>query len=421
MNMEEPSPGDRDGHGPLEHLTVLDFTRVLAGPFATMMLADLGAEAFKVEPLDSGDEARGFGPFRGGSSGYFAGVNRGKKSIALDLKTDRGVEIALEMAEGADILVENFRPRVMERLGLGWDQVHALNPALIYASCSGFGQTGPYAERPAYDVIVQAMSGLMSITGPENTLEPVRAGASLADLSAATFTVIGVLAALQERERTGMGRRVDVGMLDSMVALLENAITRYDVTGETPSPLGTRHPSIAPFQVFATQDGHVAVRAANQRIWERLCHALNAEELLADPSYQNNKTRTDNHGRLNTALEPIFSQRTTAEWLEELDKASVPAGPVNKVSDIVADRHIRTRGMIHEVRAPGNVSFQTAGQPIHMDPALDRPSDYAPALGEHTREVLGNRLGMSARELQNLAGAHVTGGPAPEPEADSDS
>lgn len=411
--MEDRAPNDREPRKPLEHLTVLDFTRVLAGPFAGMMLADLGAEVLKVEPPDSGDESRSFGPFRRGVSGYFAGVNRGKKSIALDLKTDRGRELALRLAARADILLENFRPPVMDELGLGWQEVRKLNPALIYASCSGFGQTGPYADRPAYDVIIQAMSGLMSITGLEDTPEPVRAGASLADLSAALFTVVGVMAALQDRERTGRGRRVDVGMFDSMVALLENAVTRHDVNGEVPSPLGTRHPSIAPFQAFPTEDGHIAVAAANQRIWERLCRALDSQELLRDPAFADNEQRRFHHQVLEKQLEAIFSRRPTAEWLEILGEASVPAGPLNTIPEVVTDEHLQQRGMIHEVRTAGEATFRTTGTPLHLDPPLSKPSGYAPGLGEHTFSVLQAQLGLTEEELEDLARTGIIVAPPP--------
>src|SRR5512145_762517 len=256
--------------GPLAGIFVLDLTRVLAGPYCTMVLADLGARVVKVEAPERGDDARQIGPFVGGVSAYFWSLNRGKQSIALDLRADPDRAVLEKLLARADVLVENFRPGVLERLGLGWDALHARLPRLVLASTSGFGQTGPYARRPAYDVVVQGMGGIMSLTGQPGG-PPTRVGTSTGDITAGLFTAVGVLAALVERAHTGRGRHVDVAMLDCQVATLENAIARYVATGAVPGPLGTRHPSIAPFQAFATRDGFVVVAAGNDALFAKLC------------------------------------------------------------------------------------------------------------------------------------------------------
>ena len=280
--------------GMLQGVRVLDLTRVLAGPFASMILADFGAEVVKVELPGGGDEARGFGPFVNGESAYFASVNRGKKSVAIDLRSERGQELVRSLAGRCDLLLENFRPGSMARFGLDFDSLHAEHPRLVYASISGFGQTGPYAERPAYDVIIQAMSGIASITGIEGQ-PPVRVGSSIADLSAALYGVIGMVAALARARETGRGQHLDVSMLDCQIALLENAVARYDVSGEVPAPLGSRHPAITPFQFFRAADGYLVIAAGNNRLWRSLCETIGSPELCEDERFATNEMRTRNH------------------------------------------------------------------------------------------------------------------------------
>ncbi len=385
----------------LEGVRVLDFTRVLAGPYATMVLADLGAEVIKVELPGHGDEARNFGPFIAGVSAYYASVNRGKKSVTLDLRTPRGSGLAMDLAERCDVLVENFRPGSMERFGLDYDRVSARTPRLVYASISGFGQSGPYSHRPAYDVIVQAMSGLASITGLPGQ-PPVRVGSSTADLSAALFACVGLLAALARARETGRGRHLDVSMLDCQVALLENAIARYDVNGQVPGPLGSRHPAITPFQFFAAADGWVVVAAGNDRLFDRLCQVLRRPELAEDARFADNALRTENHADLESEIGAAFAGGSVDEWLERLEKAGVPCGPVNDMADLVGDPQVRSRGLIRRQPCDGEsvavpVSpLRFAGEAPEIDP---RP---APALGEHTESVLQELLGVDGDELGSM-------------------
>lgn len=397
--MAQPSTDARTA--PLAGIRVIDLTRVLAGPYATMVLADLGAEVVKIERPGTGDDSRGFGPFRDGSSGYFASVNRGKQSCTLNLKSDDGRGLLLRLLQEADVLVENFKPGVMEGLGLGWAAAHEVNPRLIYASCSGFGQTGPYASRPAYDVIVQGEGGLLSVTGTEGGA-PVRVGVSLGDLSGALFTVIGIQAALAERERTGLGRQVDVAMLDSVVALLENAIVRADVDGRPPTPLGTRHPSIAPFQAFPTRDGHVVVAAGNDRLWERLCRAVEAEHLLADARFATNAERIHDHAHMEAALSTAFQARDTDYWVRTLQEAGVPCGPLNRVDEVMADPQVAARDMMIEIADSAGHMFRVAGTPLTRSAAGVTASNWFPLLGEHTDAVFARLLGLKSDALAEL-------------------
>jgi len=388
-------------HGPLTDLLVLDVTRVLAGPFAGMLLADLGAQVIKVELPGRGDDAREFGPFANGVSGYFASVNRGKRSITLNLKSSEGKAIFLRLAEKADVLIENYRPGVMERLGLDYESLRPTNPRLIYAAVSGFGQSGPYSHRPAYDAVIQGMSGLMSITGDEDGL-PARVGVSIGDLSAAAFAVIGVLAALHQRDRTGTGQMVDVAMLDSLIALLENAISRYSITGEVPGRLGTRHPSITPFQAFDTADGQVVVAIGNDQLFSSFCRLVGEEQLATDPRFCSNSLRTGNHADLQEEMGAIIRRRPTAWWLEHLEREGIPSGPINTVADMAHDPQVNAREMIQEVMDPVAGLMHMAGIPIKLSDTPGAVVGPAPALGQHTEEVLGELLGLSAEKVAGL-------------------
>jgi CoA:oxalate CoA-transferase len=380
----------------LEGVKILDFTRVLAGPYCTMVLADLGAEVIKVELPEKGDEARGFGPFVEGDSAYFLSVNRGKKSVTLDLRQPQGQELARRLAGSCDVLVENFRPGAMRRFNMDYDPLHALYPQLVYASISGFGQTGPYAERPAYDVIVQAMGGLVSITGPPDGA-PVRVGSSVADLSAALFGAVGILAALTRAQRTGQGQQIDISMLDCQVALLENAIARFTVNDEVPQPLGSRHPAITPFQFFHAADGYVVVAAGNDGLWLKLCRALGAEALAADPRFASNADRTLNHTELEPLLNGLFGQKSVEAWCGVLGQAGIPCGPIQDIGQVVANEQVQARGMIRELGG-----LQIPNSPLRFS---ETPVDLqvpAPKLGEHTSEVLGQWLGVADAEIEAL-------------------
>jgi len=390
----------------LSGVRVLDFTRVLAGPFASMILADLGADVIKIELPETGDEARGFGPFLNGESAYFLSVNRGKKSVTLDLRLEEGQRLARQLVSDCDILVENFRPGSMARFGLDYESVRALNPKLVYASISGFGQTGPYAQRPAYDIIIQAMSGLASITGRHGE-PPVRVGSSISDLGAALYGVIGILAALSQARATGKGQQVDVAMLDCQVALLENAIARFDVTGEIPVPLGSRHPAITPFQFFQAADGYVVVAAGNDSLWQRLCETIGVADLSKDARFSTNAFRTENHAELEPLLAAAFGAQAVEEWCTRLGEAGVPCGPIQNIEQVVGDPQLAARQMI--VRVPHEAAGELAmpASPIKFSEVQAKAPAPAPTLGQHTEEILAELAGVDRDELLRLREAGV--------------
>ncbi len=376
--------------GPLSDITVVDLTRVLAGPYATMALGDLGAEIIKVERPGSGDDARGFGPFVGDRSVYFESLNRGKRSIALDLADPADRTRFEELLDRADVLVENFRPGAMQRMGYGWEEVHDRWPRLVYAAVSGFGHAGPYSERPAYDIVVQAMGGLMSLTGHPGGL-PTRVGTSVGDITAGLFAVAGILAALHERTRTGKGQKVDIAMLDCQVAILENAIARYSATGEVPGPLGSRHPSITPFAAYQASDRPLVIAAGNDRLFTRLCSTLERPDLLQDPRFATNECRTRHADLLETELEAALSAETADTWLIRLADAGIPCGPINDVAQVLADPGVRSRNMIVEVKLPDGATLEMAGNPIKLSghddppnrPPAPDPSDIRKARTDH--------------------------------------
>jgi CoA:oxalate CoA-transferase len=371
---------------PLAGITVVDLTRVLAGPYCTQMLSDLGARVIKVEDPDGGDDARALGPHVDGFSAYFASVNRGKQSIALDLKQPADRALFDEILAGADVLVENFRPGVMARLGYDWERVSARHPSLVMASISGFGQTGPYRSLPAYDMVVQAMSGMMSINGAEGGA-PTRVGTSIGDLAAGLFAVIGIQAALLERARTGRGRQVDIGMLDCQVALLENAVARYGATGVVPGPIGSRHPAITPFDVFATADGHLVIAAGRDSMFVKLCELLGMPEAAADPRFRDVPSRSAHHAELKRLIEQGLAAHGAAHWRAAMTEKGIPNGPVNTIADVVGDPQVAARGMLVEVALPGGRAIPAAGSPIRFDAQPAQSVQSAPALDEH-REVI---------------------------------
>lgn len=373
-------------------LRVLDLSRVLAGPYCTMMLADYGADIIKIEPPVVGDDSRAFGPFIGKESAYFMSLNRNKRSIELNFKRQEECDLFKEMVKEADVVVENYRPGTMEKFGLGYEDLKAINPKIIYAACSGFGHTGPYRDKPAYDIIVQAMGGIMSITGPENG-DPTRVGASVGDVMAGMFTAYGVMLALYHRERTGEGQKIDVGMLDCQVAVLENAIARYVTSGNVPGPLGNRHPSITPFSSFTAKDGYIIVGAGNARLWERLCTILERPDLINDERFSTNALRTANVNELMTILNAVFINKTINEWLEVLEEAGLPCAPINTVDRIVNDPHIAARNMIVEVEHPVAGKLKMPGVPVKLSATPGSVDFPAPLLGQHTHEILKEVLG----------------------------
>jgi CoA:oxalate CoA-transferase len=362
--------------GPLDGVTVVDLTRVLAGPYCTMMLSDLGARVIKVEHPERGDDARHIGPFVNGVSAYFASLNRGKESVALDLDERDDRLTFRTLLDEADVLVENFRPGVMDRLGYGWEAVHDDHPRLVYASVSGFGQTGPYATRPAYDMVVQGMGGIMSITGPAGG-DPTRVGTSVGDITAGLFTAVGVSTALYHRERSGEGTRIDVGMLDCQVAILENAVARCQATGESPGPIGNRHPSITPFGAYRASDGWLVIAAGNDELFGRLCDALGAPALADDPRFATNEGRTEHVAALDEHLSAIVAGGSVGRWLATLEAVGVPCGPVNDVGAVLADPQVAARNMVVDVHDPRLGRFRVAGNPIKMSGFAD-PAERGP-------------------------------------------
>lgn len=391
---------------PLEGLVILDLSRVLAGPYASMMLGDFGANIIKIEPPEVGDDSRAFGPFIGKESAYYMSLNRNKRSMTLNLKEPEAKELFKKMVEKADVVLENYRPGTMEKFGLGYEELKKINPKLIYAACSGFGHTGPYMDKPAYDIIVQAMGGIMSITGAENG-EPTRVGASVGDIIAGLFTTIGLTMALYHRSMTGEGQKIDVGMLDCQVAVLENAISRYFVNGVAPTPLGNRHPSITPFESFTASDGHVIVGAGNDRLWDKLCTLIGHPELIKDPRFATNADRTKNEKELKVILDSVFKAKTINAWLQELEAAGVPCAPINTVDKIVNDPQVKAREMIVEVEHPIAGKLHVPGIPIKMSATPGAVEEPAPLLGEHTFEILHELLGLSEGEVKHLYDKNV--------------
>jgi CoA:oxalate CoA-transferase len=392
---------------PLDGIVVLDLTRVLAGPYCTMVLADLGAEVIKIEVPGGGDDARAFGPFVNGESAYFMSLNRRKKSVTLNLKDPRGRDILLKLAARSDVVLENFRATTMDRLGLGYEQLREINPGLIYAATSGFGHTGPYADKPCYDIVAQAMGGVMSITGQPDG-PPTRVGASIGDITAGLFTAIGVLAALQARHATGKGQKLDVAMLDSQVAILENAIARFAVSGEVPGRLGNRHPSVSPFNSFAASDGHLILAIGNDALWQRFCRLVDRPDLAVDTRFATNNDRVVNWPDLEPILGEIVRRRTLAEWMEVLEAEGIPCGPINTIDRVVSDPQVRSRNMIVHTDHPRAGKIFMPGTPIKLSSlADDEQPPPAPMLGQHTREVLRNMAGFSDAEIDALAAGGV--------------
>ena len=355
----------------LSGVTVIDLSRVLAGPFATMTLANLGARVIKIEIPGDGDDSRAFGPFVNGKSLYFSSVNCNKESIALNLKMDSDRAVFEKLLESADVLIENYRPGTMEKLGYGWDVLHQKFPRLIYGAASGFGDNGPYSKRPAYDMVVQGMGGLLSLTGHPNS-PAARVGISIGDITAGLYLAIGVNAALYRRTMTQAGSKIDIAMLDCQVAILENAIQSYSKTGVIPGPLGTRHPSIAPFELFTAKDGQLVIAAGNDHLFEALANALERPDFLTDQRFKTNEDRYLHIEVLKKEMEQTLKTNTVAIWLTVLEQAGVPCGPLNDIPHVISDPQVIARNMIIEVDDPIIGSVKTAGNPIKV---IGQPDD----------------------------------------------
>ena len=374
--------------GPLKNLLVLDLTRVLVGPYCTMMLSDLGARVIKVEAPEVGDDSRNFGPFIEDYSAYFMSLNRGKESIALNLKNSDDKKIFDKILAKADILVENFKPGTLEKWGYGWKDICEKYPKLIYASASGFGQTGPLKELPAYDMVVQGMGGLMSVTGQPNS-EPTRVGTSIGDITAGLFTTIGINAALYDREKTGKGTFIDVSMLDCQIAILENAIARYLSKNEIPKPMGSRHPSIAPFEAFKTKDSYIIIAAGNDKLFEKLCNVLEISELINDQKFNTNSSRSKNISELKVIIENKLSSKITTDWVSQMEKERIPCGPIYNIKEAVENPQVQSRNMIVKAYHKVIGDFKLAGNPIKMSSYKDETTrGDIPDLDEHREKIL---------------------------------
>jgi crotonobetainyl-CoA:carnitine CoA-transferase CaiB-like acyl-CoA transferase len=397
--------------GPLKGLKVFDLTRVLAGPTCVQMLADLGADVIKIEKPGSGDDTRGFAPpvMPGTSeSAYFVGVNRNKRSVTLDNAKPEGQALALQLIAQCDILVENFKVGALAKYGLGYEQLHVKFPGLVYCSITGFGQTGPYAPRPGYDSLVQAMGGVMSLTGEPDGL-PQKVGVPVADLFAGLYGCIGVLAALRHREATGQGQQVDIGMLDTHVAWLANQGMNYLATNENPPRLGNQHPNIVPYQVFPTADGHMVLSVGNDPTFKRFCESFGLEHLLSDARFATNAARVENRKLVTDTLTPVMQQHTTQYWVDRLEALKIGCGPINKLSEVFDDPHVQARGVVVEMPHGeyGEGRVKVIANPVRLS---ETPADYRmgpPLLGQHTDAVLGERLGLDAATLAALRGKGV--------------
>jgi crotonobetainyl-CoA:carnitine CoA-transferase CaiB-like acyl-CoA transferase len=387
---------------PLDDLFVVDLSRILSGPVCSMLLADMGAQVIKVEPPPSGDDSRQWGPpFIGGISTYFLSINRNKKSLGLNLKADEGRRVLWKLIERADVLIENFRPGVLEKLEFGYHTVAKVNPRIVYCSISGFGQTGPYRDRPGYDVIAQGESGMMDLTGSPDG-PPAKLGASLADVVAGLYAVNGVLLALLARHKTGTGQHIDVSLLDTMVSTLTYQALIYLSTGRSPRRLGTRHPSIVPYESFQAKDGFVNIAVTNQKQWENFCQALGFSEIAADARFETMKARLAHYSELRPMIERVVSKMSRSEIIARMSEVGIPAGPINTVGEIMEDPHIHAREMVVELTHPEYGPLRVLGIPIKLSGTPGVVENAPPRFGEHNREVL-SELGYSAGEIRKLA------------------
>jgi len=391
-------PND-DSRAPLSGLRVLDLSRMLAGPFCTALLADLGADVVTVEAPGRGDDTRHFAPFVSGESAYFMLINRGKKGVTINLKDPRGRALIERLAKSADVVVENFRPGVAARLGVDYASLSRANPRLVYASISGFGQDGPLAQRPAYDIIAQAMSGLMSVTG-EADGPPMRVGESYGDLCAGLFAAWGILAALRSREQSGRGQHLDVAMTDSLFSMMVTALSLQLYGDAPPQRIGNRHPMSAPYDSYPARDGHVIIASANDAIFARLADAIGRPDLPSDPRFASETARAANEPELRDMIARWTAARSVADAVAIMDGSGVPAAPVLSVAEAVASEHVRARGLLTAARHPVAGELRLPGQPVRFSDAPQRPPAPAPTLGQHTDEVLGALL--EANEIEAL-------------------
>ena len=399
LGRKQPKP-------PLAGIRVINLTRVLAGPFCSMSLGDMGAEIIKVEEPDKGDDTRGWPPFANGESTYFMSVNRNKKSLTLNMKAPEGQVILRRLIAKADVVIENFRPGTMERLGFGYDALRKLNPRLIYCSISGFGESGPESSRPGYDLIVQGESGVMDLTGfPDGP--PVKVGNSIGDLVAGMSAAQGVTLALLSRSKSGKGQKVEIGMLDVMASLLTYQAGLYWNAGGKPARRGNQHPSIVPYEVFQAQDAYMTLGVANNSLWDRMCAAIGREDLAKDARFDGEAKRVTNRDVLIPALNAEFGKRPAAEWLARLDKAGVPAGRIKTVAEVCESEHLRARGMFVKLNHSKAGAVTAMGVPIRLWETPGAAQAAAPLLGQHTDEILASLLRIPKAKADKLRAAGV--------------
>ena len=385
----------------LEGIRVVDFTRFLAGPYCTMMLADLGAEVIKIERPGSGDDSRAYGPFLENESLYFISVNRGKKSISLNLKNPEARKFVLDLIDTADIVVENFKPGVMDRLGFSYQTLSKRNPRLIYCSCSGYGQTGPCAAMPAYDLIIQGITGMMSITGPDPE-HPSKVGMSVADIDTGMFAALGCIAALYQREKTGHGQQIDIALFDVLMAILENAATRTLNTGKPPTAIGNRHVTICPFASIRASDGFFNIAAGNDTLFAKLAAALEDPDMAADPRFLTNDSRLQHWPDLEARLNAAASKKTIAEWCEILDKAGVPAGPLNHMDQALNHPQIQARNIVTTIHHPNVGDVKCIASPVHLSEGTRESYESSPTVGEDSVDYIAEILGCTIEEAQRI-------------------
>jgi formyl-CoA transferase/CoA:oxalate CoA-transferase len=390
---------------PLEGIRILDFTRFMSGPFATMLLGDLGADVIKIEP-PGGEDTRGWGPpWIGTDSAYFVSVNRNKRSIIIDLKKAEGLEIVKKLVEKSDVIIENFRPGVAKQLGISYDHLSNINPKLVYCSISGFGQNGPYRDKPGYDLVALAMSGLMSITG-EPDRPPVKFGVPIADLTTAMLAALSIIAALLWREKTGKGQYIDMALLDVQVLLLSHQAFNYFVTGEEPKRMGSSHPNIVPYQAFETIDGYIIVAVGSEKLWKQFCNIIERTDLAENPRFKTNADRVVNRDELIKELNTIFRSKSTSFWLEKLEKGGIPVAPILTVGQVLNDEHVKYRGMVFEIQHPEAGMIKMLGTPFKLSVTPGRVRYSPPTRGQHTYEIL-KELGYSDNEIFELKSKRV--------------
>jgi crotonobetainyl-CoA:carnitine CoA-transferase CaiB-like acyl-CoA transferase len=386
---------------PLDGIRVLDFSHALAGPYCTMLLAEYGAEVYKLESRD-GDMGRGWGPpFAGGVASFFLGLNRGKRGISFDLKRPEGLDLCLRLIDRMDVLVENFRPGAMDRLGLGYEAMHARHPGLVYCSISGYGQDGPSRDEAAMDLVVQSSSGLLSITGTADG-ESVRCGYGVTDVTAGQFAAIGILLALRARERTGTGQFIDVSMLDGMISTMSSNYSSYLGSGVIPRPMGSAFPTVVPYRVFHALDRPIAIAVGSEKLWSAFCRAIERPDLEKHPDYETNAARIRNRAELEPLLDEVFRRRAVAEWMDRLQAAGIPSSPVRNFEDVVEHPQSAVRKMFPTLDHAAAGPHRVTGTPVKLSDTPGGPGLPAPLLGQHTRETLGELLGLSADALNEL-------------------